>query len=46
MGPGRPWQRLASFGDQVKQIAFGYNKDIYLVSKQAAPHGKAAHGRG
>jgi len=40
LAPGRPWRQLASAGDEVKQIAFGYKKDIYLVSKHAAPRGK------
>jgi len=43
LAPGRPWRPLASVADQVKQIAFGYKKDIYLVSKQGAPHGKVLH---
>ncbi len=40
LAAGRPWRQLAGAGDEVKQIAFGYNKDIYLVSKHGAPHGK------
>ncbi|MGA2740951.1 MAG: prolyl oligopeptidase family serine peptidase [Bryobacteraceae bacterium] len=40
LAPGRPWRQLASAGDEVKQIAFGYKKDVYLVSKHGAPHGK------
>ena len=40
LAPGRPWRQLASAGDEVKQIAFGYQKDIYLVSKHGAPRGK------
>jgi prolyl oligopeptidase len=43
LAPGRPWRQLASAGDEVKQIAFGYQKDIYLVSKHGAPHGKVLH---
>ena len=43
LAPGSPWRLLANFGDQVKQIAFGYKKDIYLVSKQGAPRGKVLH---
>jgi len=43
LAPGSPWRLLANFGDQVKQIAFGYNKDVYLVSKQGAPRGKVLH---
>jgi prolyl oligopeptidase len=41
--PGRPWRPLASVADEVKQIAFGYKKDIYLISKRGAPHGKLLH---
>ncbi|MGA2133154.1 MAG: prolyl oligopeptidase family serine peptidase [Bryobacteraceae bacterium] len=41
--PGHSWRKLASGGDQVKQMVFGYHKDIYLVSKSAAPHGKLLH---
>ncbi len=41
--PGHPWRKLATAGDQVKQIAFGYHKDLYLVSKQGAPRGKLLH---
>jgi prolyl oligopeptidase len=43
LAPGRPWRPLASVADEVKQIAFGYKKDIYLVSKHGAPHGKVLH---
>jgi prolyl oligopeptidase len=43
LAPGRPWRQLASVADEVKQIAFGYKKDIYLVSKHSAPHGKVLH---
>ena len=41
--PGHPWRKLASAGDGVKQMAFGYHKDIYLVSRSGAPHGKLLH---
>jgi len=41
--PSRPWRLLASVADEVKQIAFGYKKDIYLVSKHGAPRGKVLH---
>jgi prolyl oligopeptidase len=41
--PGRPWRPLAGVVDEVKQIAFGYHKDVYLVSKRGAPHGKVLH---
>jgi len=41
--PGRPWRKLASVADSVKQMAFGYHKDIFLVSRQGAPHGKVLH---
>jgi len=43
LGPSRPWRQLASVGDDVKQIAFGFHNDIYLVSKQNAPRGKVMH---
>jgi len=43
LAPGRPWRRLAGAGDEIKQIAFGYHKDIYLLSKHGAPHGKVLH---
>jgi len=43
LAPGRAWRALASVADEVKQIAFGYKKDIYLVSKHGAPHGKVLH---
>ena len=43
LAPGRPWRQLASVADEVKQIAFGYHKDIYLVSKHGAPRGKVLH---
>jgi hypothetical protein len=41
--PAAPGAQLASAGDEVKQIAFGYKKDIYLVSKHGAPRGKVLH---
>jgi prolyl oligopeptidase len=43
LAPGRPWRPLASVADEVKQIAFGYKKDIYLLSKHGAPRGKVLH---
>ena len=43
LAPGRPWRLLASAADEVKQIAFGYKKDVYLVSKRGAPRGKVLH---
>ncbi len=43
LAPGSPWRQLAGSGDEVKQIAFGYKKDIYLVSKHGAPRGKVLH---
>lgn len=43
LAPGRSWRVLASVADEVKQIAFGYKKDVYLVSKHAAPRGKVLH---
>jgi prolyl oligopeptidase len=43
LAPGRPWRLLASAADEVKQIAFGYKKDVYLVSKHGAPRGKVLH---
>ena len=43
LAPGRPWRLLASAADDVKQIAFGYKKDIYLVSKHGARRGKVLH---
>jgi prolyl oligopeptidase len=43
LAPSRPWRLLAGAGEEIKQIAFGYKKDIYLVSKHGAPHGKVLH---
>jgi prolyl oligopeptidase len=43
LAPSRPWRLLASTVEEVKQIAFGYKKDIYLVAKHGAPHGKVLH---
>ena len=43
LSPSRPWRQLANVGDDVKQIAFGFHNDIYLVSKQNAPRGKVMH---
>jgi prolyl oligopeptidase len=43
LAPGSPWRPLASVADEVKQIAFGYNKDVYLVSKHGARRGKVLH---
>jgi prolyl oligopeptidase len=43
LAPGRPWRPLASVADEVKQIAFGYKKDIYLLSKRGAARGKVLH---
>jgi prolyl oligopeptidase len=43
LAPGRPWRALAGAGDEVKQIAFGYKKDIYLLSKHGAGRGKVLH---
>lgn len=43
LAPGRPWRKLASAADEVKQIAFGYHKDIYLLSRHGARRGKVLH---
>jgi prolyl oligopeptidase len=43
LAPGKPWRKLASTADEVKQIAFGYHKDIYLVSTHGARRGKVLH---
>ena len=43
LAPGSPWRPLASVADEVKQIAFGYNKDVYLLSKHGARRGKVLH---
>ena len=43
LAPGRPWRLLAGVVEEVKQIALGYNKDVYLVSKRGAPRGKVLH---
>lgn len=43
LAPGRPWRRLAGAADQVKQMAFGYHKDIYLLSRVNARRGKVLH---
>jgi len=43
LAPGKPWRRLASVADEVKQIAFGYNKDVYLLSRHGAKRGKLLH---
>ena len=40
---GRPWRLLAGVAEEVKQVAFGYKKDAYLVSKHGAPRGKVLH---
>lgn len=41
--PGRPWRPLATVADDVKQMAFGYHNDIYLVSENGARRGKVLH---
>ena len=43
LAPSRPWRLLASVADEVKQIAFGYKQDVYLVSKRGAARGKVLH---
>ncbi|HLY18791.1 MAG TPA: prolyl oligopeptidase family serine peptidase [Bryobacteraceae bacterium] len=43
LAPGKAWRRLASVADEVKQIAFGYHKDIYVLSRHGARRGKVLH---
>jgi prolyl oligopeptidase len=43
LSPGKPWRRLARIADEVKQLAFGYNRDIYLRSELGAPRGQVLH---
>jgi len=43
LAPGKPWRRLADVTDEVKQVAFGYHKDMYLVSKHLARRCKLLH---
>ena len=41
--PGQPWHKLAGYADSIAQLAFGFNNDLYLLSKQNAPRGKILH---
>ncbi len=43
LAPGKEWRQVARISDQVKQLAFGFNDDIYLLSKLDAPRGKVLH---
>ena len=41
--PGHEWQQLATSSDEVKQIAFGFDDDLFLLSKKNAKRGKVLH---
>ena len=41
--PGHEWRQFAHVSDEIKQLAFGFQNDIYLLSKQNAPRGKVLH---
>ncbi len=41
--PGQPWRQLAAISDEVKQIAFGFHDDVFLLSTQGAQRGKILH---
>jgi prolyl oligopeptidase len=41
--PGHPWRQLARVSDNVKDLAFGYHDDIFLLSKNGARRGKVLH---
>jgi len=40
LGPGKPWQKIAGFADQVTRGEFGPDGSLYLLSQQNAPMGK------
>ncbi|MBV9610904.1 MAG: S9 family peptidase [Acidobacteriaceae bacterium] len=41
--PGHEWRQLARVSDEVKQLAFGFDSDLYLLSKQNALRAKVLH---
>jgi prolyl oligopeptidase len=41
--PGRQWRQLAPAWADIKQLAFGYHNDIYLLSRLGAHRGKVLH---
>ncbi len=40
LAPGKPWQKVAGFADQVIHGEFGGDGSLYLLSRQNAPRGK------
>jgi prolyl oligopeptidase len=38
--PGQPWRKLAGYADSITQLAFGFDNDAFLLSKENAPRGK------
>jgi prolyl oligopeptidase len=41
--PGHPWRQLARVSDNIKDLAFGYHDDLFLISKNGARRGKVLH---
>jgi len=41
--PGHPWRELARVSDNIKELAFGYHDDTFLLSKNGARRGKVLH---
>jgi prolyl oligopeptidase len=41
--PGHPWRQFARVSDNIKDLAFGYQDDLFLLSKNGAPRGKLLH---
>ena len=40
MGPDKIWKQITQFSDQIKAAHFGRDDALYLLSRNAAPHGK------
>jgi len=40
LGPGGTWKQITQFSDQIKAARLGRDNAMYLLSRNAAPHGK------
>src|SRR5215510_1646783 len=40
IGPDKIWKQITQFSDQIKAAHFGRDNALYLLSRNAAPHGK------
>lgn len=43
LGPDQKWKQIARHEDKIKDIRFGWHRDLYLISLKDSPKGKVLH---